>query len=156
MGDRKDAARRVIGYSLLGLGGLALIVGVSPLFPIYGPAFFMSALLASAGIGVLAWKEIRSLFRRARAAIGHAGSARSALAPLLPVKVLALAKERAGFLTVSEVAIALKVPIDQAEAALESCASSGAALPDYEPERGFSRYKFPEFLPPGADQGLIE
>ncbi len=156
MGDRTDLLRRILGYGALGLSALALFVFISPAFPIRGPALLASLALAAGGFTALAGKEIRSLAARARAALGDGKPQRPALDPLLPVKVLALAKERAGFLTVSEVAIALKVPIDQAEAALESCASSGAALPDYESERGFSRYKFPEFLPRGADPDLIE
>jgi hypothetical protein len=154
MGADKDKIKRIFGYVLLGLSGVSLFVGFSPLFPIYFGAFLFSGIFAATGVGLLAGKEIRALARRARFALGS-GSPRVSIDPILPVKVLALAKERSGTLTVSEVAISLKVPIEQAEAALDSCLRSGTAIQDYEVTQGFTVYRFPEFLPPQDRKELL-
>jgi hypothetical protein len=72
-----------------------------------------------------------------------------AIDPLLPVRILRLAREKAGALTVSEVAISLNVPLEQAEEGLRACVRAGNATMDYDVTRGFTFYTFPEFLPPG-------
>lgn len=66
--------------------------------------------------------------------------------PLLPVRILKLAKERAGTLTVAEVAMDLNVPLDQAQAGIDQCVNAGNAVPDYDIPRGLALYRFPEFL----------
>jgi hypothetical protein len=155
MGADKDKIKRIFGYVFLGLSGASLFVGFSPAFPIIGPAFLMSGIFAATGIGLLAGKEIRTLAGRARAALASGKGPRVSIDPILPVKVLSLAKERSGTLTVSEVAISLKVPIEQAEAALDSCLRSGAAIQDYEVTQGYTVYRFPEFLPPEDRKELL-
>jgi hypothetical protein len=154
MGEGKDKARKIIGYSLLGLGGASLFVGFSPLFPIYFEAFFLGGIFMVSGTAVLAGKEIAALAKRAYLAFRR--TPRIDIDPLLPVRVLGLAKASSGRLTIAEVAIALKIPIEKAEAALDSCVRSGAALQDYDVSDGFVRYSFPEFLPPEERRELLE
>jgi len=146
---------RVAGYSVIAFGGAAIFVGASPLFPVYFSAFLVGGLLIAVGLWILAGRELRGLLRRAlrtRRAAGAFHGARSqrrppvVIDPLLPVRILKLAKSREGTLTVSEVAIELNVPLDHAEAGLEACVRAGNALPDYDVARGHMLYRFPEFL----------
>lgn len=65
--------------------------------------------------------------------------------PLLPVRILKLAREHKGILTVAQVAISLDVPLDQAEAGLSECVRAGNATPDYDIPRAHAFYRFPEF-----------
>ncbi len=156
MGANKDQLKRIFGYSLLGLGFLAFFVWLSPLFPIRLGAFLMGLGFTGASLGLLSGEEFPRLWKRAKAALASRAEPRAPRDPLLPVKVLALAKQRAGLLTVSEAAIALKVPLDEAEAALEACVRSGTAVQDYDMTRGFTRYSFPEYLPPAESKDLLE
>ena len=70
---------------------------------------------------------------------------RTIIDPLLPVRILKLAREHKGTLTVAEVAIGLNVPLDQAEAGLSECVRAGNAIPDYDIARAHALYRFPEF-----------
>jgi len=151
--------RNVAGYAVIGLGGAALLVGMSPLFPVFVEAFLVGGALIAAGLWILAGKELRELFlhaARQRLSRGAAGRAKGTrrntpdIDPLLPVRILRLAKQRAGSLTVSEAAIELDVPLDHAEAGLEACVRTGSALPDYDVARGHLVYRFPEFTDPGG------
>jgi hypothetical protein len=73
--------------------------------------------------------------------------------PLLPVRILRLAKERGGELTTSTVAMELDVPLDQAVAGLEECVRRGSAFADYDIDRQHALYRFPEFQGPGPGGG---
>jgi hypothetical protein len=66
----------------------------------------------------------------------------------LPVRILKLAKQGRGLLTVAEVAIELNVPLDQAQAGFDECVRAGNAFPDFDMIRGLSVYRFPEFAEP--------
>jgi hypothetical protein len=68
--------------------------------------------------------------------------------PLLPVRILRLAKDHEGILTVAQVAIELNVPLDHADAGLAECVRAGNAIPDYDIAHAHPLYKFPEFLAP--------
>ena len=68
--------------------------------------------------------------------------------PLLPVRILRLAKDHAGIITVAQVAIELNVPLAHAEAGLAECVRAGNAMPDYDIAHAHPLYRFPEFLPP--------
>ena len=146
-------SRRILGYLALAAGAAGIVVGVSPIFPVFLEAFVVGGLLIGTGLWILAGPDLRALVRRATAlALASRRSARKHQAPkviidpLLPVRVLKLAQERKGTLTVAEVAIALNVPLDQAEAGLSECVRAGNAIPDYDIARSHAVYQFPEFI----------
>jgi hypothetical protein len=168
--------QRFTGWTLVALGGISLFVGTSPLFPIGIEAFLLGGALFAAGAWVLAGKELRetirrglrawSELRRARRGIGFRGNGRGGprgtrglfrgpggsdgpvFDRLLPVRILKLAQQHGGVLTVARVAMELNVPLDQAQAGLDECVRAGNALPDYDVARGHALYRFPEFLEP--------
>jgi hypothetical protein len=146
MGERP---RRFVGYSLLAAGALATLVGASPIFPVYAEAFVAGGFLAGAGLWVLAGPELRALIGRAASLkLRGRGKNRSpaAIDPLLPVRILKLARENHGLLTVAEVAMGLNIPIDEAEAGLSECVRTGNAAPDFDVLRARAQYRFAEFL----------
>jgi len=166
-------SQRFVGWGLVALGAVSFLVGSSPLFPVYVEAFLLGGALFAAGAWVLAGKELRDTMRKGlrfwreqrlstgtrgtRPGIRGSGSAsRRRIAqrgagevelmdPLLPVRILKLAQQHAGSLTVALVAMELNVPLDQAQAGLDECIRAGNALPDYDVGRGHALYKFPEF-----------
>ena len=140
--------RRVLGYVSLALGGISVAVGLIPWFPVFGQAFVVGGAFFAVGTWALAGPEIAKTFRRMKLAAPAEDGWKPAAAidPLLPVRILKLARERAGILTVSEVAIGLNIPIDQAEEGLRNCVRSGNAIASFEVDLGFSQYRFPEFL----------
>lgn len=140
--------RRVLGYAAIVCGGISVFVFASPIFPIGIEGFFVGAAFFAAGIWALAGKELSSLTRKAAGIRWRARKPAVRIDPLLPVSILRLARERGGILTVSEAAIGLNVPLDQAEAGLRACVRSGAAVEDFDIPRGYSLFSFPEFLPP--------
>ncbi len=71
--------------------------------------------------------------------------------PLLPVRVLKLAEARAGVVTVSSVAMALNVGLDECQLALDELVRKGAASVDVDMATGIASYSFPEFLPHTID-----
>jgi hypothetical protein len=71
----------------------------------------------------------------------------SRIDPLLPVRVLKLAESRGGSLTVSVVAMALNVGLDECQLALDELVRKGAANVDVDLSTGVASYLFPEFLP---------
>ncbi len=144
--------KRILGYCLVGFGVLSIIDFFSPI-PI--PTTFLGAFITG-GIAVVAgawlltgggWLAYLKRWAAARDA-GAKNPPRARFDPLLPVQILRLAREQEGFLTVSKVAIALNVPLDQAAAALEECVRQGNAFPDYDIDRQHAIYRFPEFIPP--------
>jgi hypothetical protein len=142
---------KILGYVLVVAGAAAIFVGVSPLFPVFLEAFVVGGVLIAGGLWVLAGPDLRASLRRAARlrATGRSAARRLAprviIDPLLPVRILKLAKERGGILTVAEVAIELTVPLDHAEAGLSECVRAGNALPDYDVARAHAYYRFPEF-----------
>jgi hypothetical protein len=139
--------RKVLGWILVVLGALSVVDFFSPVpIPSVGAAALISGgVVLVAGLGVLRlgglnWKALLSRGSRSRTKI--------AIDPLLPVSILKLARERGGELTVSAVAIALSVSLDQAEVGLEECVRRGAATADYDEAHAVVLYRFPEFLPP--------
>jgi hypothetical protein len=153
------SASRIVGWSLVALGGVSIFVGVSPLFPIYLEAFVLGGALFAAGAWILAGKDLRETIRRGlraarqlrRSSRGTADRAPGGVAlldPLLPVRILKLARGHGGLLTVARVAMDLNVPLDQAQAGLDACVRAGNALPDFDIPRGHAVYRFPEFSEP--------
>jgi hypothetical protein len=147
-------SRRIAGWAIIAVGGAAILIGVSPLFPVFLEAFLVGGALIATGVWLLAGKDLRTMVGRgkedARQRTGPgSGRARAhgpvVIDPLLPVQILKLAKARQGMLTISEVAMELSVPLDHAEAGLEACVRTGNAVPDWDVARGYMVYRFPEF-----------
>ncbi len=66
--------------------------------------------------------------------------------PMVPVRILKLAKEHEGILTLSTVAVELELPLDEAEAGLDECVRSGQATADYDMEKQIKFYRFHEHI----------
>jgi len=152
-------ASRIVGWSLVALGGVSIFVGASPLFPIRGEAYILGVALFAAGSWILAGRELRDTIRRGLRAARqarrwprrtgeHAAGGVALLDPLLPVRILKLARGHGGILTVARVAMELNVPLDQAQAGMDECVRAGNALPDFDIPRGHALYRFPEFTEP--------
>jgi hypothetical protein len=154
--------RKIWGYILVGISAVCVFIGISPLFEIRAEAYLLGLIGFAAGAWVLVGPEVRSSVRKlartrlqARRSPGREPARQKtvpavAIDPLLPVRILKLAKERAGTLTVAGVAMELNVPLDQAQAGIDECVRMGNAVPDYDIPHGHALYRFPEFL--SADQ----
>ncbi len=123
-----------------------MVVFLSPIFPIGVEAFLLAGVFFTAGAWVLAGRDVQKSFRRWIHAVGRRPTV--SIDPLLPVRILRLARERAGSITVSDVATALDVPLDQAEEGLRACVRTGNAIEDFDIPRGFTLFRFPEFMAP--------
>jgi hypothetical protein len=151
-------SQRVLGYSLIAVGAVSFLAGAVPWFPVFIEGFVIGAMLLGAGAWVLAGRELRAQIRQAIAVLLRkrttdrrgraAGSGPVSIDPLLPVRILRMAKDRAGVVTVAQVAIELNVPLSHAEAGLAECVRAGNAVPDYDIAHAHATYRFPEFLPP--------
>ncbi len=142
--------RRLIGNALIFLGAVQILNFYSPRpIPTFGiSAFIFGALFVGTGLYLRGRKEdsasgfAKRLFGRREEPRIRKGAAD----PLLAVRVLRLASENGGALTVSLAAMELDVPLDDAEAALDECASKGSAYIEIDPASGIANYRFPEFL----------
>lgn len=157
MANEPKKSRRILGYSLFAVGVAGFLVGASPIFPVVVEAFVVGGILIAAGLWVLAGPELRASLRGAARASSNSRrparkppAPRTMIDPLLPVRILKLAREHKGTLTVAEVAMGLNVPLDSAEAGLSECVRSGNAIPDYDIARNHPMYRFPEFLESGS------
>jgi hypothetical protein len=138
------------------LSMLLVILGIISLpFVRFGGEFLLiSFLLISIGAINLfresgTGERLLRLFGSARRSSysGSEGSPSRQIDPLLPVRVLKLAEARAGVLTVSAVAMALNVGLDECQSALDELVRKGAANVDVDISNGVASYVFPEFLP---------
>jgi len=152
-------SQRIIGYGAVILGALSVLVGALPWFGVQVEAYAVGVVFFATGAWVLAGQELRDTAMRALAAAREARrtSRRAArrpgrkpvvIDPLLPVRILKLAREMGGTLTVAQVAMELTVPLDHAEAGLNECVRAGNAIPDYDIPRAHALYRFPEFAEP--------
>jgi hypothetical protein len=157
-------SRKVVGYVLVAISGICVLVGVSPLFAVRAEAYLLGIIGFAAGAWVLVGPDVRDSVRKlARTKIQErrpshrASEAKTGpsvlMDPLLPVRILKLAKERAGTLTVAGVAMELNVPLTQAQAGIDECVRMGNAVPDYDIPHGHALYRFPEFL--STDQNSL-
>ncbi len=150
--------RNFAGIGFIALGVLSILNFWAPVpVPTVGPSAFISGGLMILlglflraprdGSGRIEWGRFVGLLRSS----GGAPKAKAALErpvdPLLTVKVLRLAAQSKGRLTVSHTAMSLDVPLDAAQAALDECALKGVAYIDVNGETGISSYCYPEFLP---------
>jgi hypothetical protein len=141
------------------LGLVLVILGiVSVPFVRFGGEFLILSLFL-VGFGAVSMlrriggkERIYSLFGSMRQA-SEPGARSSAprIDPLLPVRVLKLAESRSGSLTVSTVAMALNVGLDECQLALDELVRKGAASVDVDLSNGVATYRFPEFLPHTID-----
>ncbi len=136
---------RFWGYALIVFGFFGIGDLFTPLrFPVMGIIGGISIL---AGFVVLIPDKMS--FVRKLAERWNKSPKRKELAdPLLPVKILKLARARHGILTLSTVAIDLNVPLDEAEAGLDECVRQGVATADYDMAKEIKIYSFKEHLPP--------
>jgi hypothetical protein len=156
-------SQRAIGWGAVAFGGICIFAGASPFFEaIHLEGVLIGLASFGAGAWVLAGKDLRGTIRRAlrtwkdsrRSArhVAQRGPGATALMDsLLPVRILKLAREHNGVLSVAQVAMGLEVPLDQAQAGLDECVRSGNAFPDYDITHGHALYRFPEFAGPDRD-----
>ncbi len=156
--DGVKKSRRALGYVIIAVGVAGILIGASPIFPVLVEAFVVGGILIGVGIRILAGPDLRASLRRAAWATSASRryeqkrpAPRTIIDPLLPVRILKLAREHRGTLTIADVAISLEVPLDQAEAGLSECVRAGNAIPDYDIRRNHALYRFPEFLEPEHD-----
>jgi len=149
-------SQRFVGWVLVALGAVSLFVGASPIFPVWIEAFVLGGAFFAAGAWILAGKDLRDTIRRGLRAWRetrktnemHRFPSAALTDPLLPVRILKLARQEHGSLTVARVAMELNVTLKQAQAGLDECVRAGNALPDYDILRGLASYRFPEFTEP--------
>ena len=132
------------------LGTVLVVLGViSITLPFTREFILISLILIAFGTVTIARevgdKERVGSMRRDRAPEAKGTSSR--IDPLLPVRVLKLAESRRGSLTVSAVAMALNVGLDECQLALDELVRKGAANVDIDLSTGVANYVFPEFLP---------
>jgi hypothetical protein len=137
------------------LGILLVVLGIVTMpFVRFGDQFLLiSLLLVSFGTANIVREvggrdRIRRLLGSMRRSTDAGPSGPSSrIDPLLPVRVLKLAEARSGVLTVSAVAMALNVGLDECQLALDELVRKGAANVDVDLSTGVASYLFPEFLP---------
>jgi len=140
---------RIVGYGFLVFGILSIIDFFSPIpIPTAGESAILTGLFCSALGGFLLIPDKLVRFRRLTTLWGRRSQSRPPLNPLVPVKILKLAREHGGVLTLSETAVELTLSLAQAEAGLDECVRSGLASADFDMEREIKFYRFPEFIPP--------
>ena len=148
---------QILGYTLVGLGAVSVLVGVSPLFPVRFEAYFAGLILFGAGRDLRETilhgiRVLRGSRRSTRSTASRGSASPVAIDPLLPVEILKLAKAHAGVLTVAQVAMELNVPLDHAQEGMDRCVRAGNAIPDFDIPHGHSLYRFPEFFPPESNR----
>ena len=138
------------------LGALLVILGIVTLpFVRFGGEFLLVSifLLAFGTVNLVRSSPTGERLHRLMASEGRrsgraaASSPSGRIDPLLPVRVLKLAEARKGLLTVSAVAMALNVGLDECQSALDELVKKGAAIVDVDISTGVATYQFPEFLP---------
>ena len=140
-----------LGAILITLGLVSLALPFTREFGIISLALVVYgtvSLTRELGVG----PRIRQLFGSYRRSIDAPRSGSPRIDPLLPVRVLKLAESREGLLTVSAVAMALNVGLDECQVALDELVRKGAATVDIDLATGVASYRFPEFLPRSAEE----
>lgn len=136
------------------LGAVLIVLGIISIFLPFTREFslisiFLIAYGATAIVRELSGKgRLRELLGSLRHRAPESRDAvRPRIDPLLPVRVLKFAESRSGIVTVSSVAIALNVGLDECQLALDELVRKGAANVDVDMTNGVASYSFPEFLP---------
>ncbi|MFA6507914.1 MAG: hypothetical protein WCT14_17560 [Treponemataceae bacterium] len=150
--------RRLLGNILIAFGGLNILNFYAPRpIPTVGiSAFIVGGLFITIGIVVrrkkngsesIGFDSVKSLFKKSR----NKEAEKKNTDPLMAVRVLRLAAEKGGKLSVAQTAMELNIPLDTAEKALDECASKGGAYIDINSSTGIASYQFPEFSPKDSD-----
>ena len=157
--------KRIIGWLAVACGAVLVFMGALPIFEgIHWEGVFIGLGAFAAGAWVLAGPEVRKSFghlvgiwardrrpKPAREPRQVPPETAPAMDPLLPVRILRLAQEHHGILTLAQVAMELNVPIASAEAGLSECVRAGNAVADYDIAHAHPLYRFPEFAPTSVD-----
>jgi hypothetical protein len=140
------------------LGVVLVVLGFVTLpFMRFGGEFFLiSAFLFTLGAFRLSRElgvkdRLRDLIGASKRPTESQAKPPQRIDPLLPVRVLKLAESRQGIVTVSSVAMALNVGLDECQLALDELVRKGAAAVDVDMSTGVASYSFPEFLPHSID-----
>jgi len=146
--------RKLFGTILIGAGLANILNFWAPVpVPTVGiTAFIIGGLCIGAGVMLRrsrpSARHIDSMHDRLGSLRGQDTDGKAPAKPvdaLLAVRVLRLASESKGSLTVSRVAMDLNVPLDAAQTALEECVMKGTASMEIDGLTGITHYVFPEF-----------
>jgi hypothetical protein len=145
-------ARKKAGVGLVVFGALNILDFFSPIpIPTVGiSAFVVGGLFIGAGFLMMNLDALTSIrfsdLLKSRKPLSKPSE--PSVNPLLPVRILELAKANGGKLTISEVAIAMNIGLEVSEAALSELLQRGDARADVSLATGVTTYRFPEFLSP--------
>jgi hypothetical protein len=139
--------KRMLGTVLVAFGVVSIALPFTREFMLI--SLFLIAFGTVTIVREIGGKDrVRNLLRSMRRPYApDAKSPSTRIDPLLPVRVLKLAEARGGTLTVSVVAMALNVGLDECQLALDELVRKGAANVDVDLSTGVASYLFPEFLP---------
>jgi hypothetical protein len=145
---------RIAGYALLIIGCVSVIDFFSPIpIPTIGASALITGfLLITAGVFALIPDKKALALKFRGLFVSHSRPAPPPIDPLIPVRILKLARDHQGVLTVSTVAVGLNIPLETAETGLDVCVHSGQAAADFDMTREVKVYRFPEFLPPPVEE----
>ncbi len=166
--------RQFFGNFLIAIGALNIINFWAPRpIPTVGlSAFIVGGILIALGFlvkaprdgnGRIKWDALAAIFKASRKSDAPVAKIKPAaktndeaawIDPLLEVRVLRLASEHGGRLSVAQTAMELDVSLDAAEGALDECSRKGGAYLETDGKTGIPCYRFPEFeAADGADRG---
>ncbi len=142
---------KLIGKGFIGLGILSILDFFSPI-PIpttFAAAFLSGGFMIALGLFLvykdrINWEKAAAAAAKPLAAPAQPSPPPVKIDPLLPVKILKLAKKHDGILTASIVAMELDVPLDQVEAGLNECIRFGQAMADFDMRKEITIYVFNE------------
>lgn len=152
--------RKFFGNLFIILGSLNIINFWAPRpIPTVGPsAFLLGLILIGTGIfirierdeqGNIRWNRLVARYRNSRPKVPSQkpNTEPKLKDPLIAVRVLRLAEQRRGILSISQTAMELNIPLSDAEAGLDECVTRGTASIEVDTNTGLAYYRFPEFLP---------
>jgi hypothetical protein len=139
---------RIFGFGFIFYGILSIIDFYStiPITLKGEPGILFGFLCVAIGAIILVPNKL-AWFKKILSRLALSSRLRAPVDPLVPVKILKLAREHRGILTQSEVAVDLTLTLSEAEAGLEECVRSGVAVADFDMEREVKYYRFHEFVP---------
>jgi hypothetical protein len=150
--------RKILGnlFILFGILNIANFWAPRPI-PTVGPsAFIIGLLLIGTGMyirldrdkaGNIQWDRIFPKATKEMRDDRRTAQKQNLVDPLIAVRVLRLAEQKRGILSISQTAMELNIPLADAEAGLDECVARGTATIEVDPKTGLPFYWFPEFLP---------
>jgi hypothetical protein len=149
MADRDKKTKQPFQWSRFA-GYVLFVFGILNLADLFSPARTPVAVaLGSISIAcavILLLPGKMALLRRIASSWKKTAQRRELRDPMLPVKIIRLAKEHGGILTLSAVATELDVPLDEAQAGLDECVQAGQAAADFDMTKEVKFYRFQEHL----------